>query len=52
MARFKADEVVPVRTSWKVALNNAAHHVALLSDQSGKRRSDKKPALGHETELH
>ena len=47
MARLKADEMIPVRASWEVTLNNAARHAALLSDQAGKRGGNKKPALGH-----
>ena len=49
MARLNADEVVLVGASWEVTLNNAANHAALLSDQASQRRSDEKPALGHET---
>ena len=48
MPWLKADEVVPVRASREVTLDDAARYAALLSDQAGKRRRNKKPALDHE----
>src|SRR3954465_6076868 len=44
---LKADEVVPVRASREVTLDDAARYAALLSDQAGKRGGNEKPALGH-----